>query len=40
MPVIIYADAKATHQSVINVMEGSRQAGLTRITFSTTVEQK
>ena len=40
MPVIIYADAKATHQSVINVMEGSRQAGLTRITFSTIVEQK
>lgn len=33
--IIINADAKATHQSVINVMEAARQAGLTRITFAT-----
>ena len=33
--VVINADAKATHQSVINVMEAARLAGLTRITFAT-----
>jgi biopolymer transport protein ExbD len=33
--VIISADAKTTHQSVINVMEAARQAGLTHITFAT-----
>jgi len=33
--VIISADANATHQSVINVMEASRQVGLSRITFAT-----
>jgi biopolymer transport protein ExbD len=37
IPVIINADAKCEHQSVINVMEASRQAGLTHITFSTKV---
>ena len=37
MPVIISADAKTNHQSVINVMEASRRAGLTKITFSTRV---
>jgi biopolymer transport protein ExbD len=37
MPVIISADAKTNHQSVINVMEASRRAGLTKITFSTKV---
>ena len=37
MPVIINADAKCEHQSVINVMEASRQAGLTHITFSTKI---
>jgi biopolymer transport protein ExbD len=31
VPVIINADAKCEHQSVINVMEASRQAGLTHI---------
>ncbi len=36
-PVVINADAKATHQSVINVMEASRQVGLTKITFTTKV---
>lgn len=33
--IIISADAKTTHQSVINVMEAARQAGLSRITFAT-----
>ena len=37
MPVIIKADAKTDHQSVVNVMEASRRAGLTKITFSTKV---
>ncbi|TSA50356.1 MAG: biopolymer transporter ExbD [Nitrosomonadales bacterium] len=33
--VVINADANTTHQSVINVMEASRQAGYTHITFAT-----
>ncbi len=33
--IIINADAKTTHQSVINVMEAARQAGYTHITFAT-----
>ena len=33
--VIINADANATHQSVIHVMEAARAAGLTHITFAT-----
>jgi biopolymer transport protein ExbD len=33
--VVINADAKTTHQSVINVMEAARRVGLTRITFAT-----
>jgi len=33
--VIISADANATHQAVVNVMEAARQAGLSRITFAT-----
>jgi len=36
-PLVINADALASHQSVINVMEASRKAGLTKITFSTKV---
>lgn len=35
--IIINADAKATHQSVINVMEASRLANFTHITFATQV---
>ena len=35
--LVINADALASHQSVINVMEASRRAGLTKITFSTKV---
>jgi biopolymer transport protein ExbD len=33
--VIISADAAATHQAVIRVMEASRLAGLSQITFTT-----
>ena len=33
--VVISADAKATHQSVVRVMEASRVAGLSQITFTT-----
>jgi biopolymer transport protein ExbD len=33
--VVINADANATHQSVIHVMEASRMAGLVQITFAT-----
>ncbi len=33
--IIINADAKATHQSVINVMEAARVAGFGKITFQT-----
>ncbi|MCC7325604.1 MAG: biopolymer transporter ExbD [Burkholderiales bacterium] len=38
--VIINADANATHQSVIHVMEAARQAGLVRITFATQTPAK
>jgi biopolymer transport protein ExbD len=33
--VVISADATATHQAVVRVMEAARQAGLTQITFTT-----
>ena len=33
--IIINADAKATHQSVINIMEAARVEGFGRITFTT-----
>jgi biopolymer transport protein ExbD len=32
--IVISADAKATHQSVINVMEAARRAGYDKITFT------
>lgn len=35
MVVVINADSKASHQSVINIMEAARRAGLARITFAT-----
>ncbi|MBC7681358.1 MAG: biopolymer transporter ExbD [Ferruginibacter sp.] len=35
MVVIISADATATHQSVITVMEAARRSGLNQITFAT-----
>ncbi|HUY04813.1 MAG TPA: biopolymer transporter ExbD [Rhodocyclaceae bacterium] len=33
--VVISADAKATHQSVIDVMQAAQQAGLSHIAFAT-----
>lgn len=33
--IIINADAKAPHQSVVNIMESARIAGYSRITFTT-----
>ena len=33
--IVINADANATHQSVIHVMEAARTAGLVQITFAT-----
>jgi len=38
--IIINADAKTTHQSVINVMEAARRAGYGRITFTTQSQPK
>lgn len=38
--IIINADANATHQSVIHVMEAARQAGLIHITFATQTPTK
>ena len=35
--IVINADAKATHQSVVNVMEASRLANYTHITFATQI---
>lgn len=33
--VVVNADAKATHQSVISVMQAAQSAGLTQLTFAT-----
>ena len=33
--VVISADANATHQAVVRVMEAARLAGLSQITFTT-----
>ena len=38
--IIINADAVATHQSVINIMEAARIAGYSRITFTTQSTKK
>jgi biopolymer transport protein ExbD len=35
--IVINADANATHQSVIHVMEAARAAGLVHITFATQI---
>jgi biopolymer transport protein ExbD len=37
--IVIDADAKATHQSVVNIMEAARLAGFSRITFTTQNQQ-
>jgi len=38
--IVINADAKSTHQSVVNVMEASRLANYTHITFATQIGSK
>jgi len=38
--IVINADANATHQSVIHVMEAARQAGIVHITFATQAPAK
>lgn len=38
--VIISADARATHQAVIAVMDAARQVGMTQITFPTKVRRE
>jgi len=38
--VLINADAQATHQNVINVMQATQHAGLARVTFATRQERK
>ena len=38
--IVINADAKAPHQSIINVMEAARRAGYGRITFTTQNQPK
>ena len=37
--VIVSADAAAAHQSVINVMDAARRAGLSKLTFATQTPQ-
>ena len=37
--VIINADAKTTHQSVVDVMQAAQQAGLSHISFATQQNQ-
>jgi biopolymer transport protein ExbD len=39
MVVIVSADAMSAHQSVVNVMDASRRAGLPRLTFATQTNQ-
>ena len=38
--IVINADAAATHQSVINILEAARIAGYSRITFTTQATKK
>jgi len=38
--VVINADAKASHQSVIHVMEAARLAGLSHVSFATQTQPK
>jgi biopolymer transport protein ExbD len=38
--IVINADAQATHQSVIRVMEAAQAAGYSKITFTTQAEKK
>ena len=38
--IVISADANASHQAVVSVMDAARQVGLTRITFPTNVRDE
>ncbi len=38
--IVINADAKATHQSVVDVMQAAQSAGYPRISFATQAPQK
>jgi biopolymer transport protein ExbD len=38
--VVISADANASHQAVVSLMDAARQVGLTRITFPTNVRDE
>lgn len=38
--IVIHADAAASHQSVVNVLEGARIAGLPRVSFATKTRQR
>ncbi len=38
--VVINADAKATHQSVVDVMQAAQQAGLSNISFATQTSRR
>ena len=38
--IVINADAKATHQSVVDVMQAAQQSGLSHISFATQQTQK
>lgn len=38
--VVINADAKATHQSVIDVMQAAQQSGLSHVSFATQQSQR
>ena len=38
--IVINADANATHQSVVRILDAARQLSLTNITFSTQIEEE
>lgn len=40
IPLIISADGKASHQSVVAAMDAARQLGFTRLTFATRLSTK
>ena len=38
--IVVSADANATHQSVVKILDASRQLGLVRITFATSIDEE
>ncbi len=38
--IVIHADAQSAHQSVVNIMEAARVAGLNKLTFATQTAQQ